>query len=90
MLHQPDVHKPTITGPVGRVYLGVCGTKRYALADFDATYNNLDFGTEDQPERFVKPARGAWRDIGNTGGPPCGSAPLPLLEAWKIVHSCPK
>jgi len=89
MLHEPDVHKPTITGPVGRVYLGICGSKRYALADFDAHYNGLYFGIQDQPERFIKPAGEAWQDIGNTGGPPCGSAPLALLKAWKIVHSCP-
>jgi len=89
MLHQPDVHKPKITGPVGRVYLGVCGLERYALADFDATYNGLYFGVQDQPERFVKPAGGGWRDIGNTGGEPCGSAPTALLEAWKIVRGCP-
>jgi hypothetical protein len=89
MLHQPDVHKPRITGPVGRVYLGVCGSERHALAVFDATYNGLYFGVTDQPERFVKPAGGGWRDIGNTGGEPCGSAPTALLEAWKIVRSCP-
>jgi hypothetical protein len=89
MLHEPDVRKPTITGPVGRVYLGICGSKRYALADFDAHYNGLYFGIQDQPERFIKPAGGAWQDIGDTGGPPCGSAPLALLEAWKIVRSCP-
>jgi hypothetical protein len=89
MRHQPDVHKPKITGPVGRVYLGVCGSERYALAVFDATYNGLYFGPTDQPERFVEPAGGGWRDIGNTGGEPCGSAPTALLEAWKIVRSCP-
>lgn len=89
MLHQPDVHKPRITGPVGHVYLGVCGSERYALADFDATYNGLYFGVQDQPERFVKPAGQGWRDIGNTGGEPCGSAPTALLKAWKIVRSCP-
>src|ERR1039458_236271 len=32
MRHQPDVHKPTITGPVGRVYLGRCRTERHAPA----------------------------------------------------------
>jgi hypothetical protein len=89
MRHQPDVHKPKITGPVGHVYLGVCGSQRYALAAFDATYNGLYFGVTDQPERFVKPAGGGWRDIGNTGGAPCGSAPTALLVAWNIVRSCP-
>ena len=89
MHHRPAVHKPTIPGPVGRVYLGICGSKRYALTDFDATYNGLYFGVEDQPERFVKPAGAGWRDIGNTGGDPCGSAPLALLKAWKLVRACP-
>ena len=87
--HQPDVHNPTITGPVGRVDLGACGAERYALAWFDARYNGLYFGTEDQPERFIEPSGRGWRDIGNTGGDPCGAAPTALLMAWKIVHSCP-
>ena len=87
--HQPDVHNPTITGPVGRVDLGICGGRRYALAGFDARYNGLYFGTEDQPERFVEPPGEGWRDIGNTGGDPCGSAPTALLKGWKIVRGCP-
>ena len=87
--HQPDVHNPTITGPVGRVHLGVCGKRRYALASFDAKYNGLYFGVEDQPERFVAAPGKGWRDIGNTGGDPCGSAPTALLTAWKIVKHCP-
>jgi hypothetical protein len=87
--HQPDVRNPTITGPVGRVDLGICGAERYALASFNARYNGLFFGTEDQPERFVAPHGKAWRDIGNTGGDPCGSDPTALLKAWKIVRACP-
>jgi len=89
MQHQPDVHHVKLAGPVGRVHLGICGTERYALADFDATYNGLDFGIQDQPERFTRPAGRGWRDIGNTGGDPCGAAPTALLVAWKIVRSCP-
>jgi len=89
MRHQPDVHHPTITGPVGRVRLGRCGSERYALASFDARYNGLYFGIEDQPERFVKLPHQPWKDIGNTGGDPCGSAPTALLVAWKIIRSCP-
>lgn len=88
-LHRPDVHDPDITGPVGRVDLGVCGEERYALAWFDARYNGHYFGIEDQPERFVEPSGERWRDIGNTGGDPCGAAPTTLLKAWKIVRSCP-
>jgi hypothetical protein len=87
--HQPDVHNPTITGPVGRIDLGVCGGERYAFASFNARYNGVYFGTTDQPERFVEPPGHGWRDIGNTGGDPCGSAPTALLEAWKLVRSCP-
>jgi len=88
-LHRPDVHNPTITGPVGRVHLGICGDRRYALASFDARYNGFYFGAEDQPERFVAVPGKGWRDIGNTGGDPCGSAPTALLEVWKIVRACP-
>jgi hypothetical protein len=87
--HQPDVHKPTITGPVGRVLLGRCGSKRWALASFDASYNGDYFGTTDQPERFTQLPGQGWRDLGDTGGDPCGSAPTALLKAWKIVRSCP-
>ncbi len=86
---QPDVHNPTITGPVGRVDLGICVGERYALAWFAAKYNGVYFGTEDQPERFIQPPGEGWRDIGNTGGDPCGSAPTALLKAWKIVRGCP-
>jgi hypothetical protein len=86
---QPDVHNPTITGPVGRIDLGVCGEERYAVASFNQRYNGVDFGTTDQPERFVQPPGRGWRDVGNTGGDPCGSSPTALLEAWKIVRRCP-
>jgi hypothetical protein len=88
MRHRPDVHHPTITGPVGRVDLGACGATRYAEATFDARYNGVYFGAEDQPERFVRRG-GGWRDIGNTGGDPCGSAPTALLVGWRIVRRCP-
>ncbi len=86
--HQPDVHNPRITGPVGRVDLGTCGGERYALAWFDAKYNGFSFGTEDQPERFIQPPDEGWRDIGNTVVTRAGSAPTRLLEAWRIVRSC--
>jgi hypothetical protein len=85
---QPDVHNPVITGPVGRVRLGVCGGERYAIATFDQKYNGVYFGATDQPERFIEPPGHAWRDIGNTGGDPCGTAPTALLKAWKIVTAC--
>jgi hypothetical protein len=87
--HQPDVHHGKFTGPVGRVHLGRCGASDYALASFDADYNGDYFGTEDQPERFVRTPGHLWRDLGNTGGDPCGSAPTALLVAWKIVAACP-
>ena len=90
MSHQPDVHHPEITGPVaGTVHLGRCGSERYALASFDARYNGFYFGVEAQPERFVRLPHQPWKDIGNTGGDPCGSAPTALLEAWKVIRSCP-
>jgi hypothetical protein len=89
MRHQPEVRNPTITGPVGRIHLGSCGGERYALATFDARYNGLYFGAEDQPERFVRPHGKGWKDIGNTGGSPCGAAPTALVKAWKLVSRCP-
>ena len=90
MSQQPDVHHPKITGPVaGTVHLGRCGSERYAIASFKARYNGFYFGVEDQPERFIQLPHHPWKDIGNTGGDPCGSAPTPLLVAWKIIRSCP-
>jgi hypothetical protein len=88
MRHCPDTHNPKITGPVGPVHLGRCNGKEYAIASFDARYNGFYFGTEDQPERFVKPHHGDWRDLGNTGGDPCGSMPTVLLVDWRIVRHC--
>jgi hypothetical protein len=89
MRHQPDVHHPKISGPVGPVHLGRCGSQRFALASFNARYNGFYFGIEDQPERFIELPHQPWKDIGNTGGDPCGSAPTALLVAWKVVRSCP-
>jgi len=90
MSHRPDVHHPKITGPVaGTVHLGRCGSERYAIASFDARYNGFYFGVEDQPERFTRLPGHPWKDIGNTGGDPCGSAPTALLVAWKTIRSCP-
>ena len=90
MSHQPDVHHPRITGPVaGTLHLGRCGSERYAIASFDARYDGFSFGVEDQPERFTQLPRHPWRDIGNTGGDPCGSAPPRCSSSWKIIRSCP-
>jgi hypothetical protein len=89
MRHRPDVHDPKIGGPVGPVHLGECAGERYAVASFDARYNGYYFGVTDQPERFEKPPGDRWRDIGNTGGEPCGSMPTALLVAWKLVRACP-
>ena len=89
MRHQPLVKNPTISGPVGAVNLGRCGHTRYALADFNARYNGINFGTQDQPERFSMAAGGAWKDLGNTGGDPCGTMPTALLKAWKVIRACP-
>jgi hypothetical protein len=92
MSRQPDVHNPTITGPVGHVYLGVCGTTLWALADFDARYNGYNFGVTDQPERFDNPKNRGWTDLGNTGGLLCDAAPAALLKVWKLKGPvvCPR
>jgi hypothetical protein len=89
MRHQPDVHNPKITGPVGRVYVGICGATLYALADFNATYNGIFFGIQDEPERFRQRDGKGWTDLGNTGGDLCGAVPTRLLIGWKILKSCP-
>jgi hypothetical protein len=89
MAHQPDVHNPRITGPVGPVHLGVCGTTTWALTAFDARYNGVNFGETDQPERFSRAAGKGWVDLGNTGGDPCDAAPPTLILDWKLVTRCP-
>jgi len=88
MLRQPDVHDPQISGPVGTVHLGVCGTTRWALADFSARYNGVNFGVTDQPERFSQARGRSWVDLGNTGGDPCAAAPRALILDWKLATRC--
>jgi hypothetical protein len=74
----------TVRGPRGRVYNGRCGSTQYALASFSATIGGTFFGTQDQPERFRRKVGRRWRDLGDTGGDPCFTAPRALLELWKI------
>jgi hypothetical protein len=79
-----SVHRaidPTATGPRrGSTYYGRCDSTRYALASF----KNANTGYDDQPEAFSR-GSGAWRDLGDTGGPVednCGRIPPPLMAAW--------
>jgi hypothetical protein len=73
----------TAKGPKpGQSYYGSCGDKIYALASF----RNAQLGYQDQPEVFRKVGGGAWRDLGDTGGPPgaCGRVPRRLMKVWRI------
>src|SRR5690349_7230182 len=63
-----------IRGPLGRVYLGRCGTKMYAAATFSMPVVR----TTDQPEMFVRRAHRAWRDLGDSGGVLCPKVPARL------------
>jgi len=82
---QSNLDKPfTVRGPRGRVYNGRCGSTQYALASFSATIGGTFFGTQDQPERFRRKVGRRWRDLGDTGGDPCFTAPRALLELWNI------
>ncbi len=69
-------------GPT-KVLLGRCdsdaGTKFYALAWF----KDKELGYQDQPERFTRRKGQGWKDLGDTGGPPCDTGfPKALLRAW--------
>lgn len=82
------VHRRTLTagqharGPVGRVYYGRCGARYYAFAGFKHRINGMNFGLQDQPERFRRRAHRRWHDRGDTGGDLCGLAPRALVSAW--------
>lgn len=89
------VHRATITrtdmktsGPVGRVYYGRCPKAFYALASFNHKTPRVDFGIQDQPERFRRRLGGPWQDRGDTGGFVCEAAPRPLLKLWNRVKGC--
>jgi hypothetical protein len=89
------VHRATLdaaeiktTGPFGRVYYGRCPRAFYALATFRHKTAKVDFGGQDQPERFQRRVGGAWRDRGDTGGFVCEAAPKALLELWSLHESC--
>jgi hypothetical protein len=71
-----------VRGPVGRVYVGRCGRTRWALASFSVRIRGTFFGTQDQPERFRRRPGRPWKDLGDTGGDPCGIVPKQLLVAW--------
>ncbi|MEA2224718.1 MAG: hypothetical protein QOH83_3094, partial [Solirubrobacteraceae bacterium] len=70
------------SGPVGRVYYGRCPKAFYALASFNHTTPKVDFGVQDQPERFRRRLGGPWQDRGDTGGFVCEAAPKALLKLW--------
>jgi hypothetical protein len=89
------VHRATITtqdmktsGPVGRVYYGRCPKAFYALASFNHETPKVDFGIQDQPERFRRRLGGRWQDRGDTGGFVCEAAPKALLKLWNRVKGC--
>jgi len=88
------VHRATITvagmrtsGPVGQVYHGRCKAF-YALASFNHRTPKVDLHAQDQPERFVRRAGGAWQDRGDTGGFLCDAAPRALLTLWGLQADC--
>jgi len=78
----------TTTGPVGRVYYERCPKAFYALASFRLKTPQVDFGTQDQPERFPRLVGRAWEDRGDTGGFVCEAAPEALLRLWRLQQGC--
>jgi hypothetical protein len=66
------------TGPT-KTHYGRCGTRYYALG----WMKDAELGYQDQPERFTRLQGGAWKDRGDTGGPPCDTGfPRALLRLW--------
>jgi hypothetical protein len=80
--------KTKTTGPFGRVYYGRCPRAFYALATFHHRTPRVDFGAQDQPERFYRRIGGGWTDRGDTGGFVCEAAPKALLKLWKLLENC--
>jgi hypothetical protein len=78
----------TTTGPFGRVHYGRCAKAFYALASFRHKTRKVDFGAQDQPERFRRRVKGRWQDRGDTGGFVCDAAPKSLLKLWKLLKDC--
>jgi hypothetical protein len=78
----PKLPPAKVAGPLkGRTYYGSYRGREYALAVFSIPR----FGTTDQPELFRRPAGGAWRDLGDTGGDVCPPyVPLPLIKVWRL------
>jgi hypothetical protein len=76
------------TGPFGRIYYGRCAKAFYALASFRHRTPKVDFGTQDQPERFRRRLKQRWEDRGDTGGFVCEAAPKALLKLWKLLKEC--
>jgi hypothetical protein len=76
------------TGPFGRIYYGRCAKAFYALASFRHKTREVDFGAQDQPERFRRRVKGRWQDRGDTGGFVCEAAPKSLLKLWKLLKDC--
>jgi hypothetical protein len=69
-------------GPVGRVYVGRCGSRQYAAA----TFVHAVTGETDQPEWFSRRDHRRWRDRGDTGGDLAASGvPKPLLRLWGVL-----
>jgi hypothetical protein len=74
-----------IKGPLkGTTYFGRYGKTEYAFSVFSVPRT----GTTDQPELFKRPARGIFRDLGDTGGEVCKrEVPLALIKVWRLKSS---
>lgn len=72
----------SISGPTGKVYYGRCSAG-YALASF--RHNGA---LDDQPEHFRRSPGHGWRDLGDTGGDVCNTAPKALLKLWGFKKRC--
>ncbi len=81
----PKLKPAKVVGPIkGRTFYGSYRGKEYALA----TFSIPKFGTQDQPEVFTRPAGGAWRDLGDTGGEICAPyVPVALMKVWQLKPS---
>jgi hypothetical protein len=86
----PQFRRADVRGPLGRIRAATYRKREYALA----TMSVRRLGTRGQPELFVRPAGGRWRDVGATAGKICTAVipvrhrpdlvPLMVIRAWEL------
>jgi hypothetical protein len=78
----PQFRRANVRGPLGRIRAVTYRKREYALA----TMSVRPGGARGQPELFVRPAGGEWRDVRATAGKICTHVvPLMVIRAWELL-----